>query len=93
MAVNRKLTAGPKVVAWHERYWHRLEWTKVESEGKPYLALEYWEARYQGKHRGDFFQGKSGRWYAVIFNRVTIWSPEKDDILNLMTAIIVGPRH
>lgn len=88
MAIRRDL-AGPKPVAYYEKPWHRLEWRDITA---PESQAEYWEVWYHGKHVGEFFEGKSRRWFGLVFGRTTIWGPGKDDILNMVTALVLGPR-
>lgn len=87
MAINKKLTVGPQIVDYHVNNWSRLDWKRVEK-----MPREYWEIWYEGKYVGDFFQGKSGRWFGCIFGRTTIWG-NKEDILNMLAGLICGPQN
>ncbi len=94
MAVNKKLTLGPQIVAYHVNTWSKFKWTRISptpdyADGK----REYWEAWYRGRHVADFFEGKSGRWYALAFGRGTLRNySDKEAVLHTLAAIIDGPR-
>jgi hypothetical protein len=88
MALNKKLTAGPKVVAYYEHYWHRLTWKRVDGD------REWWQIFYRDKHVGEFFEAKGGkRWFGVLFGRFTMWRRDKEEVLHTLTACVVGPQH
>jgi hypothetical protein len=70
MAVNRTPPL-PKRFAYYPRYYDRLRWKKVEDVPGPYN--EYWHVYYDGRWIGDFFQGKTGYWYVIVFGRTTVW--------------------
>jgi hypothetical protein len=88
MSANRTL-GGPKPVEYFEKPWHRLDWVPLPVKA-PYR--EYWEIWYKGKHVGEYFIGKSGRSFGIVFNRFTIYKGKHEDLLLVLTSTICGPR-
>lgn len=86
---------GPQIVAYHPRYWHRLQWQQVEVPA-PYR--EHWLAYHNGQLAGEFFRGKSGMFYGLVYTHRSrrihsFWRRERVWVLYTIAALILGPEH
>lgn len=69
----------------------RLSWPKFEAAPPPY-AGNYYLVTHRGRHVGELFMGKSGRWYAVVFGRMTFSGRNVRTVEDAVVGMVTEPR-
>jgi hypothetical protein len=96
MALDTTLKGGERIVPYYHWFWNRLTWQEVKVPA-PYT--EHWVCLHKGKVAGEFFKGKSGMYYGVVYAHherphiYTVWRHDWRLVLYIMAATILGPSH
>lgn len=80
---------GPQLARYYPDPLYRLEWEEVAAPA-PWKG-EFWVVSHKNKVVGELWQGRSGRWFGLIYGKVTIWGPVQYDIALMMVGLIRGP--
>lgn len=84
-----KTLNGPQLAKYYADPIYRLDWEEVKPP-EPWKC-EFWVARRGNRIVGELWQGRSGRWFGLIYGHVTIWGPIQHDIALMMVGLVLGP--